>query len=182
MHPTLTFLLKTLLWSLVNSNKFFNHERFFMIIVQQVLKRWNINLKLSEYVCRVFLFCFAFFLHELIFAKKRTSNILLALNLADFVILSVAVIFSYNIKKVVNSIKQTKWFDRFPLVFTETNFREIDQISQSLIPRKINSHKVDDRYYISVSPCTLSKWWNTLFFVIGFWLIAVGSSIKKSCI
>ena len=97
-------------------------------------------------------------------------------------ILSVAVIFSYNIKKGVNSIKQTKWFDRFPLVFTETNFREIDQISQSLIPGKINSRKVDDCYYISLSPCTLSKWWNTLFFVIGFWLIAVGSSIKKSCI
>ena len=128
-------------------------------------------------------FCFVLlFFARINFCEETYFKYFAGIKFSGFVILSVAVIFSYNIKKVVNSIKQTKWFDRFPLVFTETNFREIDQISQSLIPGKINSHKVDDRYYISVSPCTLSKWWNTLFFVIGFWLIAVGSSIKKSCI
>ena len=38
--------------SFVNCKEFYKHERLFMIIIQQVPKRRNIGLKLSEYVCQ----------------------------------------------------------------------------------------------------------------------------------
>ena len=46
----LMFLLKTLHPSYVNCNEFHKHEIVFMIMVQQVPRRWNISLNLSEYV------------------------------------------------------------------------------------------------------------------------------------
>ena len=51
--PPLTFLLKTLHCSCVNCNGFHKRERLFMIMVQQVPKRWNISLNLSEYVLQL---------------------------------------------------------------------------------------------------------------------------------
>ena len=48
VSPPLTFLLKTLHCSYVNCNGFHKHERLFLIMVQQVPKRWNITLNLSE--------------------------------------------------------------------------------------------------------------------------------------
>ena len=53
VRPPLTFLLKTLHCSYVNCNGFHKRERLFMIMVQQVPKRWNISLNLSEYVLQL---------------------------------------------------------------------------------------------------------------------------------
>ena len=53
LPPPLTFLLKTLHCSCVNCNGFHKSERLLMIMVQQVPKRWNISLNLSEYVLQL---------------------------------------------------------------------------------------------------------------------------------
>ena len=53
VYPPLMFLLKALLCSYVNYNGFHKHEGLFMIMAQQVPKRWNISLNLSEYVLQL---------------------------------------------------------------------------------------------------------------------------------
>ena len=50
VYPPLMFLLKTLHCTYVNCNRFHKRERLFLIVVQQLPRRWNISLNLSEYV------------------------------------------------------------------------------------------------------------------------------------
>ena len=50
VSPSLIFSVETLHCSYVNCKGFHKHEKLFMIMVQQLLKRWNIRFDLSEII------------------------------------------------------------------------------------------------------------------------------------